>query len=263
LFERKRLPALYRVHEGPKEEKLKDLREFLGELGLGLPGGNKPSASDYAGLMMQIKDRPDEHLIQTVMLRSLNQAVYSPGNVGHFGLAFPAYTHFTSPIRRYPDLIVHRAIKHLVDGGKVDEFDYTPQKLQAVGEHCSATERKADEATRDAEAWLKCEFMQDKLGEEFDGTISGVSSFGFFTELDGVHVDGLVHITALDNDYYNFDPIGHRLTGERTGMVYRLGDRVKVKVAAVNLDDRKIDFVLANAKKPEETNKPRKRRRRR
>jgi ribonuclease R len=140
---------------------------------------------------------------------------------------------------------VHRAIKHLVGGGKVEEFDYSKPRLQSIGEHCSMTERRADEATRDAEAWLKCEYMQDKLGEEFDGTISGVSSFGFFAELDEVYVDGLVHITALDNDYYHFDPIGHRLTGERTGTVYRLGDRVRVRVAAVNLDERKIDFVLA------------------
>jgi ribonuclease R len=239
---------MFRVHQGPKEEKLSDLREFLGELGLGLPGGAKPEAKDYAALMQQIKKRPDQHLIQTVMLRSLSQAVYSPNNQGHFGLAYTAYTHFTSPIRRYPDLLVHRAIKHLSDGGKADDFEYLPARLQAMGEHCSATERRADEATRDAEAWLKCEYMQDKLGEEFDGTISGVSSFGFFTELDGVHVDGLVHISSLDNDFYHFEPIGHRLTGERTGTVYRLGDRVRVQVAAVNLDDRKIDFVLVKAK---------------
>lgn len=263
LFERKRLPSLYRVHEGPKEEKLKDLREFLGELGLGLPGGDKPGAKDYAALMQQVKGRPDEHLIQTVMLRSLKQAVYSPVNLGHFGLAFPAYTHFTSPIRRYPDLVVHRAIKHLLADGKADDFMYSKPRLQTVGEHCSATERKADEATRDAEAWLKCEYMQDKLGEEFDGTISGVSSFGFFTELDGVHVDGLVHITALDNDFYHFDPIGHRLTGERTGTVYRLGDRVRVQVAAVNLDERKIDFVLANKAEKQGKPKPKPRRNRR
>jgi ribonuclease R len=249
LFERKRLAALYRIHEGPKKEKLSDLREFLGELGLGLPGGDKPQAKDYGALMQHIRGRPDEHLIQTVMLRSLKQAVYSPANAGHFGLAFPAYAHFTSPIRRYPDLLAHRAIKHLLGGGKADEFEYSLSRLQGMGEHCSATERKADEATRDAEAWLKCEYMQDKLGETFNGTISGVSSFGFFAELDGIYVDGLVHITALDNDYYHFDPIGHRLTGERTGTVYRLGDRVRVQVAAVNLDERKIDFVLAAATK--------------
>ncbi len=266
LFERKKLPVMFRVHQGPKEEKLSDLRQFLGELGLGLPGGDKPTATDYAALMQQIKGRPDEHLIQTVMLRSLSQAVYSPNNQGHFGLAYSAYTHFTSPIRRYPDLLVHRAIKHLLDGGKADDFDYGPSRLQGMGEHCSATERRADEATRDAEAWLKCEYMQDKLGEEFEGTISGVSSFGFFAELDGVHVDGLVHISSLDNDYYHFDPIGHRLTGERTGTVYRLGDRVRVQVAAVNLDDRKIDFVLAKTSAPQPerpARKPSGRRRRR
>ena len=156
---------------------------------------------------------------------------------------------------------MHRAIKHLIGGGKADDFEYSLPRLQATGEHCSATERNADEATRDAEAWLKCEYMQDKLGEELDGTISGVSSFGFFAELDEVYVDGLVHISALDNDYYHFDPIGHRLTGERTGTVYRLGDRVRVQVAAVNLDERKIDFVLAAA--PKEKPKSRRRRRRR
>ncbi len=216
--------------------------------------------------MMRIKGRPDEHLIQTVMLRSLSQAQYSPANVGHFGLAFPAYTHFTSPIRRYPDLIVHRAIKYLNGGGKAEDFAYSRPKLQAVGEHCSATERRSDDATRDAEAWLKCEYMQDKIGERFEGTISGVSSFGFFAELDGVYVEGLVHITSLDNDYYHFDPIGHRLTGERTGTVYRLGDRVDLQVAAVNLDERKIDFLLAKPSEDGEA-KPagaaRKRRRRR
>jgi ribonuclease R len=178
-----------------------------------------------------------------VLLRSMQQAMYSADNVGHFGLAFDAYTHFTSPIRRYPDLIVHRIIKHLLAGGTAADLDYSKIELQQIGEQCSGTERRADEATRDAEDWLKCEFMQDKLGEQFDGTITSVNSFGIFVELDEVHVDGLVHITALDNDYYHFDPIGHRLHGERTGMVYRLGDRLRIQVAAVNLDDRKIDFV--------------------
>jgi ribonuclease R len=176
-------------------------------------------------------------------LRSMQQAVYSAENVGHFGLAFPAYTHFTSPIRRYPDLIVHRIVKHILADGTPADLHYSPSGLQAAAEHCSGTERRADEATRDAESWLKCEYMQDKLGEDFDGTITSVTSFGIFVELDEVYVDGLVHITALDNDYYHFDPIGHRLAGERTGTVYRLGDRLRVKVAAVNLDERKIDFV--------------------
>lgn len=245
LFERHKLPALYRIHETPKEEKLNDLRQFLNQLGLTLPGGKKPSTLDYASLLESVQHRPDRHLIQTVLLRSMPQAMYSSDNVGHFGLAYPAYTHFTSPIRRYPDLIVHRAIKHLVEGGKATDFDYTKTVLQGIGEHCSGTERRADEATRDAESWLKCEYMQDKLGEEFGGTITSVNSFGIFVELDDIYVDGLVHITALDNDYYHFDPIGHRLTGERTGIVHRLGDRVRIQVAAVNLDERKIDFVLA------------------
>jgi ribonuclease R len=180
-----------------------------------------------------------------VLLRSMQQAMYSSDNVGHFGLAFPAYTHFTSPIRRYPDLVVHRIIKYMLAGGTAADLDYGKSDLQQISEHCSGTERRADEATRDASDWLKCEFMQDKLGERFDGTITSVTSFGIFVQLDEVYIDGLVHITALDNDYYHFDPIGHRLHGERTGTVYRLGDRLRVQVAAVNLDDRKIDFVLA------------------
>jgi ribonuclease R len=243
LLLRKKQPSLYRIHEGPAEEKLTDLREFLGELGLSLSGGKKPQAGDYAQLLEQISDRPDRHLIQTVLLRSLSQAVYSSDNVGHFGLSYQAYTHFTSPIRRYPDLIVHRALKHIIDGGSADDFDYTKADLQGLGEHCSSTERKADEATRDALDWLKCEYMQDKVGETFNGIITSVNSFGVFVELENIYVDGLVHITALDNDYYHYDPVGHRLTGERTGKVLRLGDPITIKVANVNLDDRKIDFL--------------------
>jgi ribonuclease R len=242
---RKKLQALYRIHEGPQEEKLADLRVFLAELGLSLPGGKKPVAADYAKLLDAVKERPDRHLIQTVLLRSLSQAVYSSDNVGHFGLSFPAYTHFTSPIRRYPDLIVHRAIKHLLDGGSAEDFEYSKTDLQGLGEHCSSTERKADEATRDALDWLKCEYMMDKVGESFDGIITSVNSFGVFVELDEIYVDGLVHVTALDNDYYHYDPVGHRLTGERTGRVIRLGDPMRIRVAKVNLDERKIDFVLA------------------
>jgi ribonuclease R len=243
---RKKQPALYRIHEGPADEKLTDLREFLGELGLSLPGGKKPKASDYAKLLERIDTRPDKHLIQTVLLRSLSQALYSSDNVGHFGLSYKAYTHFTSPIRRYPDLIVHRAIKHALNQGGADDFDYTKAELQALGEHCSSTERKADEATRDALDWLKCEYMQDKVGETFSGIITSVNSFGVFVELDEIYVDGLVHISALANDYYHYDPVGHRLTGERTGNVLRLGDPLTIMVASVNLDERKIDFVPAN-----------------
>jgi ribonuclease R len=262
LFERKKMPALYRIHETPSQEKLTDLREFLGELGLSLSGGLKPTAQDYAALLERVRERPDRHLIQTVLLRSMQQAIYSSDNVGHFGLAYPAYTHFTSPIRRYPDLVVHRTIKHILDGGTAADFDFSKPDLQSIGEHCSGTERRADEATRDAESWLKCEYMQDKLGGHFDGTITSVNSFGIFVELDDIYVDGLVHITALDNDYYHFDPIGHRLTGERTGTVYRLGDRLHVQVAAVNLDERKIDFVLAEPVRSAPAKRSRSRRKR-
>ena len=243
---RRKMPALYRIHEKPSAEKLADLGEFLAELGLRLDGGQDPTAKDYANLLEQVKERPDFHVIQVVLLRSMMQAVYSDNNVGHFGLAFPAYAHFTSPIRRYPDLMVHRALKHLLTSEPPEAFEYTHQHLAAMGEHCSATERRADDASRDAADTLKCEFMLDKVGESFDGVISGVNSFGIFVELNGVYVSGLVHITALDYDYFHFDPVGHRLTGDRTGRVYRLGDTVKVKVAAVNIDDRKIDFVLAD-----------------
>ncbi len=256
---RKKQPALYRIHEGPAEEKLTDLKEFLGELGLSLRGGKKPTASDYAFLLEQISGRPDRHLIQTVLLRSLSQAVYSSDNVGHFGLSYQAYTHFTSPIRRYPDLIVHRALKHAIEKRSVDDFDYTKSELQGLGEHCSSTERKADEATRDALDWLKCEYMLDKVGETFNGIITSVNSFGVFVELNEIYVDGLVHITALDNDYYHYDPVGHRLTGERTGKVLRLGDPITITVANVNLDDRKIDFLPAKESVESSNGKQRKR----
>jgi ribonuclease R len=244
-LEKNRIPGLYRVHQGPPAEKLADLRTFLGELGLRIGGGDKPEAADYAKLLSSVRGRADAHLIQTVMLRSLSQAVYSPDNQGHFGLALPAYAHFTSPIRRYPDLMVHRAIRHLLQGGKPDDFAFTHPDLVLIGEHCSSNERRADEATRDAIDWLKCEYMQDRVGEEFDGVISSVTSFGIFVELSEIYVEGLVHITGLGSDYYHFDPVGHRLRGERTGRMFRLGDRVRVKLVRVNLDDRKIDFEMA------------------
>jgi ribonuclease R len=244
---RNKIPALYRVHEVPGEEKITDLREFLGELGLQLKGGDQPEPKHFAEVLKQVRGRPDAHLIQTVMLRSLKQAQYSPDNIGHFGLAHDAYAHFTSPIRRYPDLLVHRAIRHLLRHGKVHEFDYGHEDMMSFGEHCSMTGRRADEATRDAVDWLKCEYMMDKVGEEFEGIITTVTSFGIFVELDQIYVEGLVHITALANDYFHFEPTGHRLMGERTGMIYRLGDMVRVQVVRVDLDERKIDFQLADA----------------
>lgn len=238
------IPALYRVHGTPKPVKLEALHGFLGELGLNLKGGETPTARDYADLIEQVEGREDAHLIETVLLRSMQLAVYSEKNMGHFGLAFPAYTHYTSPIRRYPDLIVHRAIRYLIQHKNASGFGYSNKELQSIAENCSATDRRAEEANRDVIQWYKCEFMQSKVGELYAGTISSVTSFGMFVELDNIQVEGLIHITALPTDYYHFDPIGHRLTGERTGKKYRLGNRVKVQIMQVNLDDKKIDFKL-------------------
>ena len=234
-------PMLYRVHEGPTPEKLAALREFLKGFGLNLTGGDKPHAADYAKLLARVKDRPDAQLLQTVMLRSLKQAVYSPDNAGHFGLAYESYTHFTSPIRRYPDLLVHRAIKATLKRRR-----YEPGDWHALGMHCSMTERRADEATRDVEAWLKCYYMKDRIGESSDASVSGVTSFGAFVALDGVYVEGLVHVSELGNDYFHFDAAKHQLMGERTHRRFRLGDRVRVKLVRVDLDSSKIDFTLAD-----------------
>ncbi|KKM25888.1 hypothetical protein LCGC14_1590450, partial [marine sediment metagenome] len=239
------LPALFRVHETPAEEKLASLREFLGELGLTLGGGDEPQPEHYASLLRNAHKRPDAHLIQTVMLRSLKQAVYSPDNVGHFGLSLEAYAHFTSPIRRYPDLQVHRAIRHIISRKKKSTWPATHDEMVKLGEHCSMASRRADEATRDVSDWLKCEFMQERVGEVHEGVISGVTSFGIFVELSDMYIEGLVHVTSLKNDYYQFDAAGHRLMGERTRKVYRLGDKVDVKVMRVDLDEKKIDLELA------------------
>jgi ribonuclease R len=236
-------PALYRIHEGPTPEKLAKLREFFAEFGLQLGGGEEPRASDYARLLEKIQGRPDLQLLQTVMLRSLRQAMYSPDNVGHFGLAYEAYTHFTSPIRRYPDLLVHRAIKAVLASEQ-----YNPAQeagdWEQIGLHCSMTERRADEADRDVENWLKCYYMQDRIGEEFDGSVSAVVPFGLFVALDDVFVEGLVHISDLGSDYFHFDDAHHTLVGERTGERYRLSDRVRVQLVRVNMEASKIDFRL-------------------
>lgn len=257
------IPTLFRIHEGPSNEKLTDLRAFLAELGLTLGGGDKPEAKHYAKLLDSVRERADRHLIQTVMLRSLSQAVYHPDNVGHFGLAHEHYAHFTSPIRRYPDLLVHRAIRHVLRGKKTDRFIYSHGDMQTLGEHCSMNERRADEATRDAVDWLKCEYMMDKVGEVFPGIITSVTGFGLFVELNDIYVEGLVHVTALDNDYYHFDPVKHRLLGERMGKAYRLADPVTVRVARVDLDERKIDFLLVDSESSSAAPAPAKKRRRR
>lgn len=242
FLEKAEIPTLYRVHAAPEEDKITELRHFLGQLGLQLGGGKKPTPKDFQLTMSKIGDKPEKQLIETVMLRSLKQANYVEANQGHFGLAYSAYTHFTSPIRRYPDLLIHRAIGHLVDNQPVPEFDYTHEDMSKLGKHASMTERRADEATREVITWLKCEYMQDKLGQVFKGRISGVTGFGLFVTLDEVYVDGLVHVTSLHSDYYHFDPATYSLTGQRTGQIYRLGDAMTILVARVDLDERKIDF---------------------
>ncbi|MAT94534.1 MAG: ribonuclease R [Halioglobus sp.] len=264
FYQENELPILYRVHDGPSEEKLEGLRKFLGELGLELPGGARPSPLDYQHLLSQVQGRDDAHVIQTMLLRSLSQAVYQPDNRGHFGLHYDAYAHFTSPIRRYPDLLVHRGIRHLVrserqvtgvrrveGAGTLPAkriFPYNVQAMAAFGEHCSMTERRADDATREVDAWLKCEYLQEHVGDEFDGVISAVTGFGLFVELSGLYIEGLVHVTALPGDYYHFDAAKQRLSGERSGRSFRLGGGVRVQVARVDLDDRKIDLALVEEK---------------
>ncbi|QEL56241.1 ribonuclease R [Chromobacterium paludis] len=258
--------ALYRVHEGPTEEKLENLRGFLGLVGLTLGGGDKPSAKDYGKLAEQIHGRPDAPVLQTMLLRSMQQAVYTPDNHGHFGLAYEAYTHFTSPIRRYPDLLVHRAIKAVLKGEK-----YKPGKWAALGVHCSMTERRADDASRDVESWLKTYYMRDKIGEVFHGKISAVTSFGVFVLLDEVYVEGLVHISELGKDYFHFKKELQAIIGEKSGLQYRLGDALTVKVMAANLESSQVDFALVKDELPAPTSaaedaagpagKPRRRRR--
>lgn len=274
LLETYKHPGTYRIHAGPTKEKLTQVRNFLKQVGLSLNGGDKPSASDYAELMAKIKGRPDSSLLQTMLLRSMQQAVYSPDNIGHFGLSYEAYAHFTSPIRRYPDLLTHRAIKAILHGKKYEpkgidlsllntNVSNATRKQQiadkaagkkppereltiwdALGVHCSANERRADEASRDVEAWLKCYFIKNKLGEEFTGTISGVTQFGIFVQLDDIYIEGLVHITDLGADYFQFDEARHELRGERTGKRYQLTDKVLVQVSRVDLDARKIDLSI-------------------
>jgi ribonuclease R len=245
FLEKNKQPCLYRVHEGPTPEKLEGLRNFLKEFGLGLAGGDDPTAKDYAALLEKIKPRPDAQLLQTVMLRSLRQAQYSPDNVGHFGLSYEHYTHFTSPIRRYPDLLVHRSIKAVLEGVR-----YQPGKWDEIGMHCSMTERRADEATRDVNNWLKCYYMRDRIGEEFEGTIAAVVPFGVFVALDSVYVEGLVHVSELGEDYFQYDNVKHQMLGERSGKRYRLGDRLHVKIARADLETGRIDFVLGEGSRP-------------
>mgnify|MGYP001159310255 FL=1 len=253
FIEKQEAETLFRVHERPGELKLETFRQFLGELGLELKGGLEPEPKDYAELAALVQDRPDVELINTMLLRSMQQAQYSADNVGHFGLALKSYAHFTSPIRRYPDLLLHRAIKYEIarqEGNPKHKwtptggYHYSYDEIAPMGLQCSMTERRADDATRDVADWLKCEYMQDHVGSEFDGVIANVTSFGCFIRLAELNIDGLVHVSTLTNDYYQFDPARQTLIGENFRRVYRLGDKVKVKVVGVNLDDRKIDLML-------------------
>ena len=264
FMEKHQEPALYRIHAVPGEEKLTAFRSFLAECGLSLSGGNKPTPMDYAQLLEQIKQRPDHELIQTMLLRSMSQAVYSADNIGHFGLALEEYAHFTSPIRRYPDLTLHRGIKYLLAKQKGSKrkttdtggYHYPLEEMDLFGAHCSSTERRADDATREVADWLKCEYMQDHVGEEFDGVISSVTGFGFFVRLNDLFIDGLVHISGLANDYYLFDMPKQRLIGENSGMMFRLGDAVKVRVEAVSLEQKQIDFsLISSERKPKRSGK--------
>jgi ribonuclease R len=235
-------PGLYRVHEGPTEEKRMDLRKFLFEIGLSLGGGDEPDVRDYSRLLEEMSRRDDAEVIKPMILRSLSQARYSPECDGHFALGFTHYAHFTSPIRRYPDLQVHRTLKSILRGQK---SPYTELDLVELGEHCSMTERRADDATRDVYRWLKAEFMVDHIGEVFYGTVSGVTGFGVFVQLEDIYIDGLIHITALGNDYFHFDAAKMRLTGERTGKEFRLGEQLSAKVVRVDVDEGRIDLELA------------------
>jgi len=253
FIEKHNKPGLYRVHDKPSEDKYNNFVSYLSELGITLPSREEPEPRDYCDILAKIINRPDQDLIQTMLLRSMRQAVYQSDNLGHFGLALQSYSHFTSPIRRYPDLVVHRVIKNILikeaqnqeqTEANIGAYDYKLEEVIELGEHCSMTERRADEATRDVSDWLKCEFMQDHVGDSFNGVISTVTNFGLFVRLQDLHIEGLVHITSLGQDYYHYDDVRMCLTGENTGVKYRVGDVVSVKVAAVNLDEKKIDLAM-------------------
>ena len=271
LFLEMKQPALFRVHAGPNPDKVENLYDFLRGIGIGLARKENPSTSDYQTILQRLGERPDRNILQTIVIRSLMQAMYAPDNVGHFGLGYNAYTHFTSPIRRYPDLLVHRAIRYLIrnkgnkhlnkvkgaDGlAKHVIYPYSSSELDDLGGHLSACERRADSASYDVIDWLKCEYIQQHIGDAFDGTIVTVTNFGVFVELDDIHIEGLIHVTALRNDYYHFNDVAHTLTGERTGDSFHLGDRVHVQVSRVDMEDHKIDLQLVSVLKQNRTSAP-------
>jgi ribonuclease R len=247
FLKKHRIPALYRVHGQPEADRLETLRLFLQGFNIQLPTGRDLESKDLSEVLQHAVGHEEAHLIQTVVVRSMPQAVYQPENIGHFGLALDEYAHFTSPIRRYPDLMVHRGIRHVLRGGTAETFPWTPGIVSTLGQQCSFNERRADDATRDAMAWLKCEYMRDKLGEEFDSLVTGVVDFGLFVQLKGLQIDGLVHVSALGADYFSRDKTGYRMVGARSGRVFRLGDHLRVRLINVIIDERKIDFELAEA----------------
>lgn len=243
LILRHKKPGLFRVHDDPPLKKLTQLKAFLSELGMSLKGNqDKPDAAAYADILYQAKERPDRHVIETMVLRSLSQAQYRAQNVGHFGLAYPQYVHFTSPIRRYPDLIIHRILAAII--AEKDKNVYSTETLEALGEALSVTERRSDEASRDATFALKCHYMQDKVGEDFEGVVSGVTAFGLFIELKDIYIEGLIHVSQLGHEYFHYDPVKHIMVGEHSRQTYQLGQEVKVKVVRVDMEEKKIDFEL-------------------
>jgi ribonuclease R len=258
FVEKHQMPGLFRVHDKPSVDKYTNFVTYLNELGISLPTREQPEPADYADILNHVQGRPDQELIQTMLLRSMRQAVYQSENLGHFGLALESYSHFTSPIRRYPDLVIHRVIKAILakqakaatknTEANVGFYEYSPEAVIELGEQCSMTERRADDATRDVSDWLKCEFMQDHVGDTFTGVISTVTNFGLFVRLTDLHIEGLIHITSLGHDYYHFDDVRMCLSGERSGTKYSIGDVLEVNVAAVNLDEKKIDLVLSGEK---------------
>jgi ribonuclease R len=239
-----KLPAPFRAHEPPQPDRVESLEQFLRGLGIRVPWKNRPEPRDFESIVQQVKGREDKPLIMAVLLRAQSLATYQAGNTGHFGLALEAYAHFTSPIRRYPDLLVHRAIHYVNENHGARGYPWSREDMDKVCEKCSHLSRRAEEAERDVTERLKAYFMEQHIGDVFKGQVTGVTSFGLFVELAQNHVSGLVHITSLPNDYYHFDPVVHRLTGDRSGKVYQLAQKVSVKVMAVNVDERKIDFEL-------------------
>jgi ribonuclease R len=245
FLKKHRIAALYRVHAKPDPDRFDELRQYLLSLGLKkVPHPDHVEPQHFNQLLRQVEGRPDAQAVSMAMLRSMMHAEYTPRNIGHFGLALEHYAHFPSPIRRYPDLLVHRAIRHILGHGKAGGYRYGTEEMERLGAICSAHERRAEEATRDVEARLKCQFMEDKVGNEYDGVVTGVTSFGVFVQLIDPQIDGLVHVTSLENDYYHFDAGRLALVGERTGKRYTLGDRLRVVVARVDLESRRIDFRL-------------------